>query len=147
MENPIILDLLEDKMIKNLVESHKTSIHIALLLKRNKVIAIATNKIGSRSRGAGWSDCTIHAERNVVKELGDLEQLRGSTMYVFRISRAREIKGVDKIKNSEPCYDCHKFLTKCMMKYGLRKVFYSTNEFVELNMDNCPQRRSSPPPK
>ena len=57
MENSIIImNLLEDKTIKNLVECHKTSIHIALLLKRNKVIAIATNKIGSRSRGAGWSD-------------------------------------------------------------------------------------------
>lgn len=147
MDEPHILDLLKDKTICNLVVSYKTSVHVAVLLKRNKVIAVATNKIGSRSRGAGWSDCTIHAEKNVVKELGNLELLRGATMYVFRISRCRTKEGVDKIQNSEPCYDCHIFLQKCIQKYGLRKVLYSTNEFVELDVDNCPPRRYSPAPK
>lgn len=147
MDEPHILDLLEDKTICNLINTHNISIHVALLLKRNKVIAVATNKIGSRSRGAGWSDCSIHAEKNVVKELGNLELLRGAIMYVFRISRCRSKEGVDKIQNSEPCYDCHNFLQKCIKKYGLRKVFYSTNEFVELDVYNCPPKRYSSPTK
>jgi hypothetical protein len=137
----IVLSLIYDKAITNMVTSHRTSVHVAIIIKRNKVIAVATNKIGSRSRGAGWSDCTIHAEKNVVKELGDFDQLRGATLYVFRISRCKEKEGREKIQNSEPCHDCHKFLQKCIQKYGLRKVFYSTNEFVELEMDKCPMKR------
>jgi hypothetical protein len=143
----MILELLDNKMLTNLTASHTTSIHVALIIKRNKVIAMATNKIGSRSRGAGWSDCTIHAEKNVVKQLGNLELLRGASLYVFRISRCKTKEGQEKIQNSEPCYDCHNFLQKCIQKYGLRKVFYSTNEFVELDMSNCPLRRISPIPK
>ena len=137
----IVLSLIYDKAITNMVTSHRTSVHVAIIIKRTKVIAVATNKVGSRSRGAGWSDCTIHAEKNVVKELGDFDQLRGATLYVFRISRCKEKEGREKIQNSEPCHDCHKFLQKCIQKYGLRKVFYSTNEFVELEMDKCPMKR------
>jgi hypothetical protein len=134
-------DILANKTIANLVKTHKTSIHVAVIVKRNKVIAMATNKIGSRSRGAGYSDCTIHAEKNVVKELGDFAKLRGSTMYVIRISRCVTKKGLDKIQNSEPCHDCHQFLEKCVKKYGLSKVFYSTTEFVELDFDARPEKR------
>ena len=143
----LVSPFINDKSITNLIKTHKTSIHIALIVKRNKIIATATNKIGSRSRGAGWSDCTIHAERNVVKELGNFDDLRGATMYVFRISRCKTKSGVDKVQNSEPCYDCHLFLEKCIKQYGLRRVFYSTNEFVELDMTNRPVRKNSYPVK
>jgi hypothetical protein len=137
----IMPEILKDKMIKNLIYSHTTSIHLAVIVKRNKVIAMATNKIGSRSRGAGWSDYTIHAEKNVVKELGDLEQLRGAIMYVIRISRSRSQTGMDRVQNSEPCHDCHLFLEKCVRQYGLRRVFYSTTDFVELDLSVRPAKR------
>jgi hypothetical protein len=143
----LILEMLDDKSLTNLTSSHNTSIHVAILIKRNKVIATATNKIGSRSRGAGWSDYTIHAEKNVIKEIGNIDLIRGATMYVFRISRCKSKEGSDKIQNSEPCYDCHIFLQKCIHKYGLRKVFYSTTSFVELDMNNCPPRRMGVPVK
>jgi hypothetical protein len=139
--NAFVPDILGDKTIMNLIHAHKTSIHVAIIVKRNKVIAMATNKIGTRSRGAGWSDCTIHAEKNVVRELGNYEQMRGATMYVIRISRSKDKYGQDKVQNSEPCHDCHLFLGKCIKQYGLRRVFYSTTEFVELNLDNCPSKR------
>ena len=142
----IIHSILEDKCIENLVQSYKTSTHVAVLIKRGQEIARATNRVGSRSRGAGWSDCTIHAERNVVKELGDLERLRGASLYVFRISRCRAKSGFEKITNSEPCYDCHLFLTKCHEKYGLRKVYYTTlyysvPRFKELDFNDRPVRK------
>jgi hypothetical protein len=98
---------------------HNTSLHYAQLIKRNKVIAIARNSIGSRSRGCGWSDHSIHAERAVVKRLGDLSQLRGCVMVVVRINRN------DELLSSKPCSDCERFLFKCMNEYGLRKVVYS----------------------
>jgi hypothetical protein len=142
----IIDSILADKTVENLVQSYKTSTHVAVLIKRGQEIARATNRVGSRSRGAGWSDCTIHAERNVVKELGDLEKLRGATLYVFRISRCRAKVGIEKISNSEPCYDCHLFLTKCHEKYGLRRVYYtslyySTTLFKELDFNDRPIRK------
>jgi hypothetical protein len=100
-------------------EYHNTSLHYAQLIKRNKVIAIARNSIGSRSRGCGWSDHSIHAERAVVKRLGDLSQLRGCVMVVVRINKN------DELLSSKPCSDCERFLFKCMNEYGLRKVVYS----------------------
>ena len=101
------------------INCHNTSLHYAQLTKRNKVIAIARNSIGSRSRGCGWSDASIHAERAVVKRLGDISQLRGCTMVVVRVNKNGDLL------NSEPCSECQVFLFKCMNEYGLRKVVYS----------------------
>lgn len=99
---------------------HNTYFHHATILKRGKVIASSRNKIGTRSRGCGWSTCTLHAERAVVKSLGDISQLRGCVLVVVRVSH----EGI--IRDSEPCSDCAKFLTKCMDMYGLRRVEYSS---------------------
>jgi hypothetical protein len=101
------------------VDCHATSLHYAQIIKRNKVIAFARNSIGSRSRGCGWGDQSIHAERAVVKRLGDLSQLRGAMMIVVRVNRQGELLG------SKPCAGCQLFLFKCMNEYGLRKVVYS----------------------
>jgi hypothetical protein len=98
---------------------HNTSLHHATIVKRNKVLASAMNRIGSRSMGCGYSDQTIHAERAVVKRLGDISQLRGATLIVVRLNKQGELR------NSEPCHDCRLFLEKCMREYGLRKVIYS----------------------
>lgn len=100
---------------------HNTNYHQAMIVRRNQILAIAHNSIGSRSSGAGYSDRTIHAERAVVKRLGDISQLRGATLYVCRFSRAGELR------DSKPCHECQVFLEKCMREYGLRKVVYSTN--------------------
>lgn len=145
--DPLLYSFLEDKAISNLVNTYKTSVHVAFLVKRNKLISVATNRVGTRSRGCGYSDCTIHAEKNVVKQLGDIAQMRGASLYVFRISKCRSKFGMDKIVNSEPCYDCHLFLEKCVKDYGLRRVFYSTNQFVELDFSARPARKLTTPPK
>jgi hypothetical protein len=93
--------------------------HVATIFRRGKAIATSRNRIGSRSRGCGWSDQTIHAERAVVKSLGDVSQLHGCTLEVIRLNRQGEYR------NSKPCDDCTKFLEKCMNQYGLLKVVYS----------------------
>lgn len=97
----------------------KTSLHYATLYKRRKPIATSRNRVGSRSRGSGWSDQTIHAERAVVKALGDISQLSGCVLVVVRLNKHGELL------NSEPCSECKKFLEKCMREYGLLKVMYS----------------------
>lgn len=98
---------------------HRTSFHSATLYRRGKPIATARNAIGTRSRGCGYSEYTIHAERAVVKRLGDLSQLNGCVLVVLRLNKQGDVLG------SKPCADCQKFLEKCMREYGLRKVLYS----------------------
>lgn len=93
--------------------------HVAILEHRGKILATATNKVGSRSAGSGYSDNTIHAEKSVVKQIGDISKLRGATLYVVRLNRALHVC------NSKPCSECELFLKKCMTQYGLRRVFYS----------------------
>lgn len=96
------------------------SFHIAVLVKRGKIIETATNSIGSRSNGSGYSDLSLHAERAVVKKLGDISKLRGCTMYVWRIGFAEFYP-----MSSDPCSECIIFLNKCMKQYGLRNVLYT----------------------
>jgi len=98
---------------------HNTSLHYAELRKRGKVLAQSRNTIGSRSRGCGWSAFSLHAERAVVKRLGDLSKLAGCEMIVIRVNKSGDIVG------SMPCDECKKFLEKCMRCHGLRKVRYS----------------------
>jgi len=97
----------------------KGFIHIALIVKRNKIISIAYNQVGTRESGCGYSDYTIHAERNAIKQVGDFNKLNGASLYVVRISNQ------DNILNSTPCHGCKVLLEKCQKNYGLRNVYYS----------------------
>ena len=98
---------------------HNTNFHYAEIYRRNKLLASSRNSIGTRSRGCGWSNQSLHAERAVVKRLGDVSQLRGCVLVVVRLNKHGETQG------SKPCKDCQKFLEKCITEYGLKRVFYS----------------------
>jgi hypothetical protein len=100
-------------------KKHNTHLHRAIIVKRGKVLAEASNIPGSRSMGCGFSNLTMHAEKAVVKKLGDLSYLRGADLYVFRVGNT------ESACMSRPCQDCVLFLKKCMREYGLRYVFYS----------------------
>lgn len=100
---------------------HKTQAHVAVLMKRGKIIEIASNAIGSRSRGCGYETRTIHAERAVIKKVGDMQKLNGAVLVVIRI-----MKGTGEWGNSEPCHSCKCHLEKCMKEHGLRSVYYTT---------------------
>lgn len=116
----------EQKLLELLLEEgarmrqyKKGFIHIAIVTKRKKILSIAFNRIGSRQSGCGFSDYTIHAERNAIKQVGDMTKLNGANLYVIRVSNK------DSILNSEPCHDCRLLIEKCQQKYGLRNVYYS----------------------
>lgn len=134
-------DILANKAIMNQLKTLNTSLHVAFLVKRNKVIAVATNKVKSRSKTSGSDHYTIHAEKNVIKELGDITQLRGASLYVIRISGCSSKTGLEKVQNSEPCHNCHLFLEKCVKQYGLRHVFCSTSGFVEVDLSVRPPKK------
>lgn len=96
------------------------SVHVAFLYgKGGNLLAVATNRLGSRSSGAGYSGCTIHAERAVLKMIGDVSQLRGAKLVVLRVNK------VGDLLNSEPCSECRRHLEKAMCVHGLARVYYS----------------------
>ena len=97
-----------------------TSLHIAFLYGRGGVLlGMSTNRIGTRSSGAGFSRWTIHAERAVLKAVGDVSLLRGAVLVVVRVNK----RGM--LMFSAPCHECTCHLEKAMKKHGLRKVYYS----------------------
>jgi deoxycytidylate deaminase len=96
-------------------------VHVALVYRRGKLLAVATNFVGSRARGCGYDHRTIHAERAVLKKVGDTDKLDGATLIVIRIA-----KGTREVVNSQPCHSCRCHLEKCITQYGLRAVYYST---------------------
>ena len=122
-ESWLLQQILSNPRTVNLKYAHFASIHVAVLMKRGRIIAEATNGYGSRSRGSGYCANSIHAERNVVKEIGNIHELKGAEMYVVRISRTRDPD--DPFVGSKPCSQCRVFLEKCIKEYGLKNVYYT----------------------
>jgi len=125
-QKSILEQFLDDPRTTGLRDSYCAELHMAVLVKRGKVIASARNRYGTRSRGSGFSASSLHAEKNVVKELGDISQLRGADMFVMRFSKNRLLEGHDRFRSSKPCYSCELFLEKCMREYGLKNVYYTS---------------------
>ena len=123
-EQKLLEEIISNPRTMNLRYAHSASIHVAVLMKRGKIIAQATNGFGSRSRGSGYSERSIHAEKNVIKNLGNIHEIRGAEMYIVRISRDRKSEGVDQFVGSKPCCQCAVFLEKCIREYGLKNVYY-----------------------
>ena len=97
-----------------------TNLHIAFVYGRGGVLlGMATNRVGSRSRGAGFSNATIHAERAALKAIGNISLLRGAVLVVVRVDT------LGTLRNSKPCHECQRHLQKAMKCYGLRRVYYS----------------------
>ena len=120
-QSAIFDQFLSDPRTTSLKDKHYASLHRAVLVKRGQIIAMATNNYGTRSRGSGYSRSSIHAERNVVKALGNIHELKGADMYIMRFSREEEMR----FAKSTPCKACEKFLEKCMREYGLKNVYYT----------------------
>jgi hypothetical protein len=118
----LISSFLDDPRTTKLHDNHTTSVHIAVLVRRGKILATASNRVGTRSRGSGFSNMTIHAEVNVIKSVGDISKIKGCDLYVMRVPKNCQ-KG---FMGSKPCHACEKFLTKCMKEYGLNHVYYTS---------------------
>lgn len=114
------------KLLEELVEStshtaleppHNTHLHYAAIIQRGNVLALARNSI--LSTRPTKRDATKHAERAAIENLGDLSQLKGSVMFVWRVSRTGETR------MSKPCKSCTCMLESCFKKWGLKKVIYT----------------------
>ena len=120
-------DFLSDPRTTNLTtfDKQRQSLHVAVVVMRGKILASATNRNGSRSSGSGYSSHSIHAEKNVIKQLGDISKLRGADLYVMRISKDFKKANTDRFLYSKPCDQCQIFLEKCMKEYGLKNVYFT----------------------
>jgi hypothetical protein len=124
VNRPWILDqFLMDPRTTKMVDNHCTKLHIAIIVKRGKILASATNKVASRSNGAAsrGSQNFIHAEKNLLRSL-DTSKLRGADIYVMRIHTSDA--GL-QFKYSQPCPECTVLLTKCIREYGLKNVYFT----------------------
>ena len=117
-----IMDLIQGSVnIEKIIMKHRMiHKHIAIVMKRGKIIEVAGNMLGSRSKGCGYDTWSIHAERAVLKKIGDVTKLDGAILVVIRVSKV-----MGKLGNSKPCPTCQYHLEKCMKEYGLKSVYYS----------------------
>jgi len=88
----------------------------AVIIHRNQVISLGTNKAKTHPRSM-TAFKAIHAELDAVLGV-PLEELRGSTMYVIRITNS------ELIAMAKPCIHCMALLRQV----GIRKIFYSTEK-------------------
>ena len=128
IQTSILEEFLSDPRTTSLIECDKAriSFHFAVVVLRGNILATATNRNGSRSSGSGYSDHSIHAEKNVVKKLGDISKLRGADLYVMRIGKDNKNGKGNKLMTSKPCDECQLFLEKCMREYGLKNVYFTS---------------------
>ena len=127
VNRPSILNqFLSDPRTTKLVDAHATKFHLAIVVRRGRILASATNKEASRTNGAATrgSQNFIHAERNLLRTIGDYGKLRGSDVYVMRIRLTGKDDEVE-FKYSQPCPECTVLLTKCMREYGLKNVYFT----------------------
>jgi deoxycytidylate deaminase len=112
------------EIFKSLNPKCGSKFHIAVIMKRGKILSYATNQLASRSSGASsrGSQTYIHAEKNVLRNISK-KDLRGSSMYVMRLKQLPD--GTSQYQYSQPCPECEVLLKKCINKYGLTSVYFT----------------------
>ena len=95
--------------------------HMALVYdRRGHRIAVASNRHGDRSQGAGFDRYTLHAERAALRAVGDQRLLRDATLVVMRFDARGEVRC------SMPCHACRAHILSATRKHGLGRVVYSS---------------------
>jgi hypothetical protein len=82
-----------------------------------RVLKDSQNRVGSRSRGSGYYDYTLHAEIALLKEI-DYDELYDRTLVVICIEHDED--GLIRFRNSTPCCKCQRILDKFVRKYRLK---------------------------
>jgi pyrimidine deaminase RibD-like protein len=102
------IDLAQSEARKSPMRSR----HGAIAVRRNKVLGIGHNKYTS-------TKYALHAEKSCCKDVGDLRQLCGATIYIVRDSEHRL---------SAPCRKCGKLLRRLANKFKLKRVFFTVTD-------------------
>jgi deoxycytidylate deaminase len=86
--------------------------HGAVIVKGGKLVSVAVN---SPKPMIPHDSCSIHAEGAAIKRAREV--LDGAEIYVARVHNG-------EVGCSKPCKKCQ----AALIKAGIRKVYYSTNE-------------------
>ena len=127
MKPSALLSILLDLKVPAKLDCKVISHHVAAIVMNSNIILVRSNKVGcpdhtprnhSRSR---YGPATIHSEIAVLRDIPKCF-LKGADLYVWRVSRKN-----GKLLNSKPCSMCEPVIKTCMVKYGLKRVFYSSD--------------------
>lgn len=122
---PFLVEYLTDLKTSKLNDFCGTKFHVAVLMKRGKVIACAWNKAASPKKGASINGAGfVHAEKNLVLSLKqNYGVLKGADIYVMRISS--KINDQRSFQYSQPCPECTCLLNKCLRRHKLKNVYFT----------------------
>ncbi len=98
--------------------------YVAIILKRGKIISVGYNSYRKKPFHSYYS---IHAEIDALNNCSDKSQLSGADMYTIHLNRDKVHFPHLRFRSAAPCHDCQVKLKKAIDKYGLRKVFYTTD--------------------
>jgi len=109
------------RLAQKSVMEHK---HGAVVVINNEVIAVGFN----HKQEFMCHQRSIHAEVDAILKVKGRHKslLNDAEMYVVRIGTVRMNF---PLKYSKPCCECQKVIRK----YGIRKVYYSTNDEIKLH--------------
>lgn len=120
------------KNIRYLVNEAKIEAHKSIMLHQHGCI-IADENFNIIARGHNKYKynnhpttqraikSTLHAEIDALNNCLKTK-LNNSIMIVIRLNKTK-----NTVKYSEPCDNCYKIINKMMKKYGLRKVYFTTD--------------------
>ena len=84
----------------------------------NKTINLPPHKLKNYDRN---NKISRHAEENALRNV-DKRKLYGARLYVVRSNDIND----NFFMNSKPCLKCTAIIEKCMRKFGLKVVYYSS---------------------
>jgi hypothetical protein len=111
------------------------SLHVTAIVKKGKVVVIRSNRVGcsghTQKRGSRYKlgPATLHSEVAAVRDLKSMKLLKDADIFVWKwkVDKLMTISCNSTIKNSRPCAECEAVLQSCARKYGIRKIYYSSD--------------------
>lgn len=111
------------------------SLHVTAIVKNGKVVLIRSNRVGcsghTQKQGARYKlgPATLHSEVAAVRDLKSTRLLKNADIFVWKwkVDKFMTISCDSVVKNSRPCPECQAVLQSCARKYGIRRIYYSTD--------------------
>lgn len=97
--------------------------HGSVIVKDGKIVAKGYNKYTGYDRNGGayangkW---TVHAEADAIHNYTK-SNMKNADLYVLRFHDK-----TNEISNSAPCHSCKELIDRCMKKFKLKKVYYTS---------------------
>lgn len=109
-----------------IIEAQKSNLrckHGSVIVKDGKIVSRGYNKYTGYDRNGGafangkW---TTHAEADAIHNCTK-SNMKNADLYVVRFHSK-----TNEISNSEPCNDCKELIDRCIKKFKLKKVYYTS---------------------